>query len=290
MIKEKTKQFYTLKNDIIFKNVFDTEERLKRLLEETLRLNINKVIKSNVELSVENIKERRKYLDLILETDKGIINVELNYGYKDELPYRNLLYFCKLISSNVKKTKSYARIDKHIQLNINWNLNKYLNFDITNKKIIKFHISNDETYEKLHEDIFEIVYINMDYFERVWYDGNIKEENPFLMLLAAPTKEKMDTICKGDNLMEKLNNKVKNLNDDSEIIDVIIENEDEIIMNSMYDRGFEKGINQGVSQGIQQGITERNVEIARKMLGEKIDISMISKVTGLSEKEIEDLR
>ena len=31
MIKEKTKQFYTLKNDIIFKNTFDTEESLKRL-------------------------------------------------------------------------------------------------------------------------------------------------------------------------------------------------------------------------------------------------------------------
>ena len=133
-------------------------------------------------------------------------------------------------------------------------------------------------HEKLHEDIFEIVYINMDYFERVWYDGNIKEENPFLMLLAAPTKEKMDTICKGDNLMEKLNNKVKNLNDDSEIIDVIIENEDEIIMNSMYDRGFEKGIN------------HRNIKITKKLLSMNMPIEDISKVTGLSEKEIEDLR
>ncbi|MBR3363031.1 MAG: hypothetical protein IKG40_03800, partial [Bacilli bacterium] len=128
-----------------------------------------------------------------------------------------------------------------------------------------------------HEDIFEIVYINMDYFERVWYDGNIKEENPFLMLLAAPTKEKMDTICKGDNLMEKLNNKVKNLNDDSEIIDVIIENEDEIIMNSMYDRGFEKGINQN------------KIEIARNLLNMNMKVEDISKATGLSIEEIKNL-
>ena len=133
-------------------------------------------------------------------------------------------------------------------------------------------------HEKLHEGIFEIVYINMDYFEKVWYAGNVKGENPFLMLLAAPTKEKMDTICKGDNLMEKLNNKVKNLNDDSEIIDVIIENEDEIIMNSMYDRGFEKGIN------------HRNIKITKKLLSMNMPIEDISKVTGLSEKEIEDLR
>ena len=144
-------------------------------------------------------------------------------------------------------------------------------------------------HEKLHEDIFEIVYINMDYFERVWYDGNIKEENPFLMLLAAPTKEKMDTICKGDNLMEKLNNKVKNLNDDSEIIDVIIENEDEIIMNSMYDRGFEKGISQGISQGIGQGISQNKIEIARNLLNMNMKVEDISKATGLSIEEIKNL-
>jgi len=137
MIAVKTKKYYTLKNDIIFKNTFDTEKTLKRLLEETLNINVNKVFKSNTELYVENIKEKRKYLDLILETDKGIINVELNYGYKEELPYRNFLYFCKLISSNVKKTKSYTKIDKHIQLNINWNLQNYLEFNIKNKKIIK---------------------------------------------------------------------------------------------------------------------------------------------------------
>ena len=77
------------------------------------------------------------------------------------------------------------------------------------------------------------------------------------------------------------NNKVKNLNDDSEIIDVIIENEDEIIMNSMYDRGFEKGISQGINQN--------KVEIARKMLNMNMSIEEISKATGLSKEEINDL-
>ena len=77
--------------------------------------------------------------------------------------------------------------------------------------------------------------------------------------------------------MEKLNNKVKNLNDDSEIIDVIIENEDEIIMNSMYDRGFEKGINQN------------KIEIARNLLNMNMKVEDISKATGLSIEEIKNL-
>ena len=253
-----TNNFYTLSNDIIFKNTFDTERSLKRLLEESLNLKVNKIFSNNIELSVEHVKERRKYLDLILDTDKGIINVEVNHGFKDEIPNRNLLYFCKLISSSVKKTKSYFNIKKHIQLNITWNLKEYFNFDISNRKIIKCYIKDDETNNKVHDDIFEIVHINMDYYKEVWYHGNIEKENPFLMLLAADAEDKMEKISKGDKIMEELSKKVKKLNQDQEILDVIIENEDEIINNSL----FEKGISQGISQGIEQN----SKEIAKKML------------------------
>ena len=94
----------------------------------------------------------------------------------------------------------------------------------------------------------------MDYFEDVWYHWDVKKENPFLMLLAAPTEEEMDKISEGDKLMEELNNKVKRLNQDSEVLDVIIENEDEIIKNSLYEIG--------VKNGISQGIRENKIEMA----------------------------
>ena len=45
--------------------------------------------------------------------------------------------------------------------------------------------------------------------------------------------------------MESINKKVKNLNEDDDILDVIIENEDEIIANSMYEKGIRKGISKG---------------------------------------------
>ena len=279
MIKEK--KFYTLKNDVIFKNTFDTKESLKRLLEETLNLKVTEIYKSNTEMPIKNIKEKRKYLDLILETDKGIINVEVNHNYKEEILDRNFLYFCKMLSSSVKRKKSYLNIKKHIQLNITWNLQKYFNFDIKMRKIIKCHVADDETHNKLHENIFEIVHINMDYFERVWYHGNVKEENPFLMLLAAPTKEKMDIICKGDKLMSELNKRVEDLNDDNDVLDVIIENEDEILLNSRFDSGF--------NQGVKEGINQTKIETAKKLLKNNIDIDIISKSTGLSKKQINDL-
>lgn len=279
-------KFYTLANDIIFKNTFDTEKSLKRLLEESLDLKVNKILSNNIELPVEHIKERRKYLDLIIDTNKGIINVEVNHGFKDEIPNRNLLFFCKLISSSVKRSKSYLDIKKHIQLNITWNLHSYFNFDITKRKIIKCHIKDDETNNNIHDDIFEIVHINMDYFKDIWYHGDIKKENPFLMLLAADELDKMEKISKGDKIMEELSKKVKQLNQDQEILDVIIENEDELIRNTLYEKAVRKGISQGISQGIEQN----KVEIAKNLLKMKMSLSDISKATGLSTEEIENLK
>ena len=283
---KKEKRFYTLSSDIIFKNTFDTDDSLKRLLEETLNLKVEEIHKNNIELSVDNNKERRKYLDLILKTDKGTVNVEINHGYKDELPNRNFLYFCKLISSSVRKNKSYTNVDRHIQLNITWNLEKYLKYNVDGRRIIYCHLSDDESHEKMYDDIFEIVYINMDYFEKVWYDGNEKEENPFLMLLAASTEKQMERISEGDRLMEELNDKVKKLNEDPEVLDVIIENEEEIIANSLFESGIKKGISQGISQGIEQN----KIDIAKKMLKEKLDISLIKKITGLTDDEIKTAR
>ena len=59
----------------------------------------------------------------------------------------------------------------------------------------------------------------------------------------------------------------------------------------------EEGLEQGRTEGIEQGRTEgeasgreeREIEMARAMKGENIDIQTIIKVSGLSAEEIEKL-
>ena len=77
--------------------------------------------------------------------------------------------------------------------------------------------------------------------------------------------------------MEELSKKVNKLNQDPEIIDVIIENEDEIIKNTLYEKG------------ISQGIEQNKIESAKKMLEDNLDVNTISKYTGLSVDEIEKM-
>ena len=49
------------------------------------------------------------------------------------------------------------------------------------------------------------------------------------------------------------------------------------------------GFDKGVKQGIEQGKKEEQIKIAKKLLEQNIDINIISKVTGLTTEEIENL-
>lgn len=278
MIEEKNKM-EVLNNDIIFKNIFNVKETIKRLLEETLELKVKEVYLANTEMPVEKIKERRKILDLVVYTEKEVINVEVNNAYKKDLYIRNFLYFCKLISSNLEKSKDYTKLGKHIQLNLTWNLQKYIPFDIREKKKLEFYVKDEETGLKVFEDKFKIVNINMDYYVELWYSKNVENENPFLLLLAAPTIEEMDEIARGDRLMEKIAKEVKKLNFDPKITEEIaFENEHEIWANTMHSRGYE------------QGSKQEKIGIARNMLDMGIELNTIVEATRLTKEEIETLK
>jgi predicted transposase/invertase (TIGR01784 family) len=55
------------------------------------------------------------------------------------------------------------------------------------------------------------------------------------------------------------------------------------------EKGIEKGIERGIEKGIEKGIEMRNIELAKKMLQFGADIEFVTKVTGLSAREIKKL-
>ena len=54
--------------------------------------------------------------------------------------------------------------------------------------------------------------------------------------------------------------------------------------------GREEGIKEGIKEGRKEGERKKQLEIAKKMLEEKIDIDVIEKITELSKEEIEKLK
>ena len=53
--------------------------------------------------------------------------------------------------------------------------------------------------------------------------------------------------------------------------------------------GIEIGIQQGIEKGIEKGYKESQINIAKEMKKENMNIDVISRITGLSIEEIKDL-
>ena len=54
--------------------------------------------------------------------------------------------------------------------------------------------------------------------------------------------------------------------------------------------GREEGLKEGIKEGLNKGLKEKSIEIAKNMLKLNIDINIISQSTGLSIKEIEQIK
>ena len=82
--------------------------------------------------------------------------------------------------------------------------------------------------------------------------------------------------------MSKFKDEVESLNENPDFQDFMSEEEDkEMMQNTIMNKRIEEGRN--------EGIRETKLETAKKMLKDKLSIDMISKYTGLSEKEIRSL-
>ena len=60
-------------------------------------------------------------------------------------------------------------------------------------------------------------------------------------------------------------------------------------MDFAVNKAMKQGLEQGIAKGIEQGAARRNIEIARAMLKDHVDIKTVAKYSGISEKELQTL-
>ena len=96
----------------------------------------------------------------------------------------------------------------------------------------------------------------------------------------------LEKMSNGDDFVEAYEDKVTDLNNQETFRSFMTYEEDQrLIQNTEKKMAYEDGISQGISQGVEQ----RNVEIAKNMLKEKLDIATISRMTGLDADTLEKL-
>lgn len=131
----------------------------------------------------------------------------------------------------------------------------------------------------------------MDYYDKIWYSKNEDEikKNQYMIMLDLDKKE-LENMPK-DKIVDKYITNVTIVNDDPEFQKYMSEEEDKRkIQNSLLSEAKEEGISQGISQGYTSGINDGIKQTAKNLLSMNMLLGDISKATGLSIENLNELK
>ena len=267
--------------DFVFKKIFGTEKNKPILINF-----LNAVIKpttpikdveiKNNDIDKDFIEDKFSRLDVKATTsNKEHINIEIQVKNEYNMIQRTLYYWSKMYSEQIQNRDNYSKLERTVCINI---LNfKYLKNDkYHNAYRLKEITSNEEL-----TDLQEIHFIELPKFNEI---GN-KEY--------VENVEKMDALEKWlEFLVEPESNTVRQLELSNEEIKLAKSELYRLSMDSNEREQYnmrEKAIYDRISaleNAEAKGKIERELELIKKSLNQGLEISLISKITGLSEEEI----
>ena len=123
----------------------------------------------------------------------------------------------------------------------------------------------------------------MDKITNYWYNSDVDKVNKYKHLIMLDLeKNDLDEMSNGDDFVEAYEDKVTDLNNQETFRSFMTYEEDQrLIQNTEKKMAYEDGISQGIEQN--------KLEIAKNMLAKKMDISIVSELTGLDTTTLEKL-
>ena len=265
--------------DIVFK-LFDIKEDIYKQ---------NYYIR-NSELIKKSKSEKLKRADLVFDIGGRVINLEMNSSYYKDVIKKNTRYLYRIIDGSLKEGKNYSSDNKmYVQINFD-------NYDLFGKIISRFEFMDIKTkktrksYDKKINDPI-IVHISLPLLLKKYYNkSKLSTLEKELLILGLMYKKEIKEVTKGNKLMEEVQSSMEKLTSDEEMRGIYLKEEQENWIRQCFKKdGFEDGIKEGIEQGIEKGREEEKLTTAKNMLNDKVEISIISKYTGLSIEEIKNL-
>ena len=279
-------------NDFVFKKLFGADENvdiLKDLIQSILPdLPIHKIkINKDVSLERKYLTDKLGILDIVAELNNNTkINIEMQVENLYNTIDRSLFYNTGLHHESLKTGISYNNSFTTIGIWIT-------NFDVFEEGPFHEIARLRRDYENIIlTNKFELHYIQLTKFKAKCKRISTKLDRWLTFII----NEKLEEIkMVDDKYIKKAEKELEYLSGDEEtrrlafLRDKAIR--DEISLKTgAREEGFKEGIKQGKEEGKKEGKKEANIEMAKKMLENNIEISIISKITELSEEEILKLK
>ena len=285
---ENNLELLPLTDDYIFKRVFaykGNESVLKDFLEALLKIEIKGIKITNPEIIPYEKGEKRGLLDIKAEINDGtMLDVEMQMKNERNTEERATEYMGKMISEQLQVGEDYQNLKKSIVIFItNYNFLKRNSYHSVGK--MKFDKTIEDEYVNMgydEEDELASKYIEVHYIELPKFKK--KELSKFTKLdqwMCIFTQNK-----EGIMLAEKENKEIKRA---INTLDFLSKDPKERERhNSIVMAEYNRLVSE--HNFFEDGKKEGKIEIAKKMLKEKVPIEMIMKFTKLKKEEIEKLK
>ena len=297
--------------DYVFKRVFaykGNEDVLADFLESILNVKIEKLEVKNPEMMKNSREEKLGVLDIKVETKENIIDLEMQVEDEENIEEREATYMGKLLSEQLEVGDEYKKLKKSVVIFIT-NFNKYETNTYHNVAKMRFEKINKDEYvdmgykeeEQIGNKYIEFHVIELPKFIKK-NPGVEKRLEQWLWLIVG-RKEKVEMAVKENKNVKKADKVLERISKDPkerERYEAILKAEfNQKISNQKFmDKGIIEGEargkiigrEEGMKEGKKEGKKQNQIEIAKKMLGDKIEIKTIEKYTGLTEEEINELK
>jgi len=285
---ENNLELLPLTDDYIFKRVFaykGNESVLKDFLEALLKIEIKGIKITNPEIIPYEKGEKRGLLDIKAEINDGtMLDVEMQMKNERNTEERATEYMGKMISEQLQVGEDYQNLKKSIVIFItNYNFLKRNSYHSVGR--MKFDKTIEDEYVNMgydKEDEVASKYIEVHYIELPKFKK--KELSKFTKLdqwMCIFTQNR-----EGIMLAEKENKEIKRA---INTLDFLSKDPKERERhNSIVMAEYNRLVSE--HNFFEDGKKEGKIEIAKKMLKEKVPIEMIEKFTELSKEEIEKIK
>ena len=294
--------------DRAFKTIFkaDTDRFLiKILLKGLLGIDVVKVEEMDSEFKVYGLDEKQERCDYLVKVDGLSILMECNRVYSSKLKDRNLSHFRRLIND-----QGFGSV----MLNFD-------NYDVEGSgRLYSRYALRSDNDDKFYDGVMEIFHINLSKFNKMVYTkeeiDKLNEMEKALLIFKTRHRESLSMLTEGDANFMKFKQLYEDMTNDKKLIDEYTKEELEImafgeelakeiaeelaeelaeekakeLAEEKAKELAEEKVKEIVEEKKQEGINSRNIEIAKNMLKDNMDINTISKYTNLSKKEIEKLK
>ena len=272
--------------DFCFQELMEDREVLRGFCGAILRVPPEEI--EEIELLPKQLRKKHKeekygILDVHIRLNNGErMNIEMQSTSYDYWQESSLFYLSKMYVEQIKQGEDYDSLKKCIHVGIlNFNLFRH------DRYYFRFHIWED-TSREMYTDKFEIHILELPKLAQYEYPET--ELLRWAQFFGAKNREEMQMLAEQDKYIDKAYRRLEEMSADEqkrweyEMRQKAIRDHRHMLAS-----GRREGEKIGEQRGLEQGERKKAVEIARKMLGDKMPIEKVAEYSGLSLEEIQKL-